>query len=93
MIRHVVVWSMRADQEERLDGLLADLRALPEQIEEIQALSCGPLVNDGPYDAALCVDVADDEALAAYRSHPLHQPVLVALREAAAEIVVGDYVI
>lgn len=93
MIRHMVVWSMQADAEHELDELLTALRALPEKIDEIRALSAGPLLNESPFDAALCVDVDDAEALERYRSHPAHQPSLKHLRELAAEIVVGDYVL
>jgi hypothetical protein len=91
MIRHVVVWSMQADAEGELDLLLAELRALPEEIEEIRALSVGPLLNESSFDAALCVDVDDAGALERYRSHPAHRPSLQHLRQVAGEIVVGDY--
>lgn len=91
MVRHVVVWSMKADAAGELDGLLAELQALPGEIGEIEALSAGPLLNESPFDAVLCVDVADAGALERYRSHPAHQPSLAHLRRAAEEIVVGDY--
>jgi hypothetical protein len=91
MLRHVVLWSMKDDAERSLDELLADLRALVGNIEEIRALSCGPLINDAPHDAALCVDLEDEEALARYRAHPAHQPVLEALRANGENLVVGDY--
>lgn len=91
MIRHAVIWSMAPDRGDQLEPLLDELRALPERIEEIRALSAGPLLNESPFDAALCVDVDDEAAMERYRSHPAHQPSLARLREVAAEIVVGDY--
>lgn len=91
MIRHAVIWSMAPDGGEELDPLLDELRALPGMIDEIRALTAGPLLNESPYDAALCVDVDDEAALERYRSHPAHQPSLARLREVAAEIVVADY--
>ncbi len=91
MIRHAVIWSMAPDKGEELEPLLEELRALPGAIEEIRAFSAGALLNESPYDAALCVDVDDEDALERYRSHPAHQPSLSRLREVAAEIVVGDY--
>lgn len=91
MIRHAVIWSMAPDKAAELEPLLDELRALPEAIGEIRALSLGPLLNDSRFDAALCVDVDDEAALERYRSHPAHQPSLARLRAVAAEIVVGDY--
>lgn len=91
MVRHVVVWSMKPEAAAELDSLLADLRELPDRIEEIRALSAGPLLNDSPFDAALCVDVDDREALERYRSHPAHQPSLQRLRQLAGEILAADY--
>jgi hypothetical protein len=91
MVRHVVVWTMQAGNEGDLDGLLEALRALPARVPEIEALSAGRLLNATEYDAALCVDVADPEALERYRAHPAHQPVVAKLREVAATLVVADY--
>jgi hypothetical protein len=91
MLRHVVVWSMTPGHDEELDGLLLDLAHLPEEIEEIVALSAGRLLNESDLDAVLCVDLADAESLERYRSHPAHQPVLAQLREMAARITVADY--
>jgi hypothetical protein len=91
MLRHIVLWSMKDDAERSLDELLDDLRALVDDIDEIKALSCGPLINDAPHDAALCVDLRDEDALARYRAHPAHQPVLQALRVNGENLVVGDY--
>ncbi|MFN8215544.1 MAG: Dabb family protein [Solirubrobacterales bacterium] len=91
MLRHVVVWSMAEEHGGELDALLAELRALPAAIEEIEALSAGRLLNESELEAALCVDVADAAALARYRDHPAHQPVLERLRGLAGRIVVADY--
>jgi hypothetical protein len=91
MLRHVVIWSMQPGCEDDLAVLLDELRRLPDSIEQIEGLSCGPLLNESRHHAALSVDVADGEALSRYRSHPAHQPVLVRLREVAAELVVADY--
>ena len=92
MLRHVVIWSMKEDRRDELDDLIRELRELPAQIGEIEALSVGPLLNETGFEAALCVDVADAEALERYRSHPAHQPSLTRLRAVAAELVVADYV-
>ena len=90
MIRHIVVFSVADDQREQLAGLVDDLRALPGQIDVIEALAVGRPLNDSPFDCALTVDLADEDALEAYRGHPAHQPVLDRLRKVAEEIVVAD---
>jgi hypothetical protein len=91
MLRHVVIWSMAEGHEGELDDVLRELRELPGQIEEIEALSAGPLVNESALEGALCVDVADADALERYRSHPAHQPVLTRLRATASELIAADY--
>lgn len=91
MLRHVVVWSMLNDRSGDLDRLIDAIERLPDQIDEIEALSCGRLLNESENDAILTVDVCDQAALERYRSHPAHQPVLEDLRDMADEIVVADY--
>ena len=90
MIRHIVVFSVAAGQDEELAGLVDDLEALPGQIDVIEALAVGRPINDSPFDCALTVDLADEDALEAYRGHPAHQPVLERLRAIAADVVVAD---
>ena len=90
MIRHIVVFSVAAGAEEELPDLLAELEALPAQIEEIQALDVGPPLNETRFHCALTVDLADGEALEAYRNHPAHRPVLERLGRIAGEVVVAD---
>ena len=90
MIRHIVVFSVADGQEEQLAGLVDDLEALPGQIDVIEALAVGRPLNDTPFDCALTVDLADVDALEAYRGHPAHQPVVDRLRAIAADVVVAD---
>ncbi len=91
MLRHVVIWSMAEGHEGALDEVLRELRELPGQIEQIEALSAGALLNESDFEAVLCVDVADMDALESYRSHPAHQPVLSRLRATASELLAADY--
>ena len=90
MIRHIVVFSVESARVSELDELIDALRALADQIDEIEAIACGRVLNATEFDAALTVDVADEAALAAYREHPAHQPVLERLRAMASKIVVAD---
>ncbi|HEY4427970.1 MAG TPA: Dabb family protein [Solirubrobacteraceae bacterium] len=91
MVRHLVAWSMSPGHEDELDQILDELRGLPGDIAEIRELSCGRLLNEADLDAALCVDVDDRDALARYRAHPAHQPVLERMRRTTSSIVVADY--
>ena len=84
---------MGSGREHELDGLLESLQGLPGQIDEIVSLSAGRLVNESPYDAVLCVDVADEAALQRYRAHRAHRPVVELLRDVADELIVADYVV
>jgi hypothetical protein len=90
MIRHIVVFKIADEHRGELAGLVEAIDALRGQIDEIRALACGPLLNDSEYHCALTVDVADDVALEAYRSHPAHVPVLESLRAISTGIVVAD---
>jgi hypothetical protein len=82
---------MAEGHEGELDDVLRELRELPGQIEEIEDLSAGRLLNESAMEAVLCVDLADADALRRYRSHPAHQPVLTRLRETAADLLAADY--
>jgi stress responsive alpha/beta barrel protein len=82
---------MAPGKEDALHPLLAGMERLTDEIDAIEALSCGPLLNESPYDAVLCVDVANEEALATYRAHPAHQPILEDLAQVATNVVVADY--
>jgi hypothetical protein len=90
VLRHIVVFSVESARLAELDQLIDDLRALADEIDEIDAIACGRPLNATEYDAALTVDVADEAALTAYREHPAHQPVLERLRAVASTIVVAD---
>jgi hypothetical protein len=90
LIRHVVVFTVAEAHRHELDALIEELRALPGEIAEIEALACGRSLGATGFDAALTVDVADEAALAAYREHPAHQPSLQRLRAVASQIVVAD---
>jgi hypothetical protein len=89
-IRHIVVFSIAGGNEDELAGLVDDLEALPGRIDVIEALAVGRPLNETPFDCALTVDLADEDALEAYRGHPAHQPVLDRLRAVAGDVVVAD---
>jgi hypothetical protein len=90
VIRHIVVFSIDEGRDAALEQLIEDVHRLPAEIAEISAIACGRPLNATAFDAALTVDVPDEAALAAYREHPAHQPVLQRLREIASQLVVAD---
>ncbi|WP_417561670.1 Dabb family protein [Microbacterium sp.] len=99
MLRHVVMWRLAAtDPAVRAAQAreIADrLTALVGVVPAIAALSAGPNTGsnevDGNWDAALVVDVADRDALAAYANHPAHQDVVAYVRGVAADRVAVDF--
>lgn len=93
MIRHIVMFSVAKDARDQLPVLIEDLGALHVKIDVIEALAVGRPLNATEFDCALTVDVADEDALQAYREHPAHQPVLKRLRSAATQILVSDIVV
>ncbi len=91
MIRHIVLFSLTDDSGPEGLELLASLEALPDRLPEIRGLMLGRLINDtGQHQFAMTVDLDDAEALARYREHPDHVPVVEQLRALASEIVVAD---
>jgi len=79
MIRHVAVFKWKPgfpdkDRAEWMDRL----RALPEQIQELSALTVGSdVVHRGrSWDAAVVADVDSIEGLTSYNENPEHQAIL-----------------
>jgi hypothetical protein len=90
MLYHVVLFTLRADAQSELAGLVEELRALAA-LPMVEALAAGVRHEQTGHDAALIVQVADAAQLRAYREHPEHQPVLARLRELAAVVEVADF--
>jgi hypothetical protein len=63
------------------------LRALPEQIEALQRYEVGPDlgINPGTADFSVVAQVADEDGLRAYTSHPAHQDVIARMGPMIAE--------
>lgn len=91
MIRHIVLFSLHDSESPEAEALLASLRALPAQITEIRGLMLGRTINESRgHQFALTVDVDDADALARYREHPDHIPVVERLGGLSLDIVVAD---
>jgi Stress responsive A/B Barrel Domain len=90
VLYHVVLLKLKSEKAAQLDSLLEELREL-RGLPMVVSLACGRDVAAAGYDAALVVAVAGPDELAAYRSHPAHQPVLARLRDACEALAVVDF--
>lgn len=76
MIRHVIMWKFRPDEEENMHKFLSGLQALDGVIPEILRMEIGVNCKDGNnYDACLIADFADFDALERYKKDPRHMAV------------------
>ena len=100
MLRHIVMWKLKAEAEGRgkeanAQRMKEALEALPSKIPEILRLEVGLDIKgkDGSYDIVLIVDLEDERALATYQEHPDHVKVaqmISGLRESRAVV---DYLV
>ena len=98
-LRHVVMMKMAGDsleeRNERAALLAGELEALPPHIEQILALTVGmnTIVSPGNWDLLLTVDVADETALEAYRTHPEHLKVAQLIQQIVADRCAVDHLV
>lgn len=85
-IRHIVIWQMAAEDPATRATHAAEvalrLQGLDGVVESIRSLTVGINVLDipGNADVALIADFDDEDALAAYQTHPAHQAVVGYIR-------------
>ena len=78
-LRHAVLFRLtEAATPEETEAMAVALRALPKQVPQIAALSCGADagLSGGNFDFSLTVDFADAAGYEAYAKHPAHQEVI-----------------
>ncbi len=96
MIRHVVMFKFKpeVDTKTRFE-FVQRLRKLVDDVEVVRTLEIGQNFTQTPRssDLVLMVDLDDEDALAAYADHPMHQPVKKMLSEICSETRVVDYVL
>lgn len=79
MIRHIILWkfSDQVKQSGNGDEVIALLNHsvsnMAGKIDGLIAAEIGWNVADSDYDFVYCADLRDEQALAAYQTHPLHQ--------------------
>ena len=73
MIRHVIMWKFKEDEQENMRKFLSGLQALDGVIPEILRMEIGVNCKEGNnYDACLIADFEDFEALERYKNDPRH---------------------
>lgn len=86
MLWHIVRFTFPAGVAEAdRRALEADLAGLDERIAEVRYLAVGRDIDD-PAVTGLVTAVDDEAALAAYREHPEHRPVVARARELCERI-------
>lgn len=100
MIKHIVMWKLKdfAEGRKKADNALTiktQLEALKSKIEVIEQIEVGVNINpsEGAFDAVLCSEFKDEEALATYKNHPEHLKVAGFVAKVRENRVVVDYVV
>jgi hypothetical protein len=79
MIKHIVMWKLRASaegasKEENIKKMKAGLEALKAQISQVRHLEVGINIvpSEAAYDVALYSEFANEKDLDSYQKHPAH---------------------
>jgi quinol monooxygenase YgiN len=95
MIKHIVVWRLRAEPSvtanaERAKSLLEGMAGRIPGLLKIEA-GINFLVDANASDLVLYTEFSDRAALDGYQTHPVHEAVKPAIRELTLERRVVDY--
>lgn len=98
MIKHIVLWKLKAAaegaaREENAAILKRELEALKGRIPEIRHIEVGLnfIPSDASYDVALYSEFANEQDLAVYQKHPDHVKVADFVGKVRESRVVVDY--
>jgi hypothetical protein len=98
MIRHIVLWTLKGDQEgvnkqEALAIMKQKLDMLAGKIEGLLSLEVGINKNTSPeaYDICLITQHSSWEALQFYQDHPLHKAVAAYVGKVRKSRAVTDF--
>lgn len=73
MIKHIVMWKFKENQEETMNQFLQGLNDLKDIIPEIKSMETGVNINPkNEYDAILISEFENFEDLEKYKNHPEH---------------------
>ncbi len=93
MITHVVMFKLKDNSPAGVDDAVARLRSMAGKMDVLRDIEVGAdfMHSARSYDIVLITRFDSRAALEEYAAHPLHQPVLAYMREAAAASVAVDY--
>ena len=73
MIKHIVMWKFKENQEETMNQFLQGLNRLKDIIPEITSMETGVNINPkNEYDAILISEFETMKDLETYKNHPEH---------------------
>lgn len=73
MIKHIVIWKFKENEEEKMKEFLEGLNRLKGIIPEIKNMETGVNINPkNEYDAILISEFETMEDLETYKNHPEH---------------------
>ena len=96
-IRHVVMWQLagEAHEERRFvaESIAEGLRAMNGKIPGLLAVQAevNSLDLEGNWDLILLADLQDEEALAAYQTHPVHVAIAQRIKASAVKRAAVDF--
>lgn len=79
MLRHIVLLQLQPEAtDEQVDTIVAGLRALPDQVPGVQALTAGrdAGLDESNATVGFTADFADIDGWRAYRDHPAHKQLI-----------------
>ena len=93
MIRHIVLWRLKADALGRFAEIGAALQGQVGRVPGLQRVEVGRNFGTGrrAVDFALCCDFESRAALAAYHRHPVHLETRAIVDPFIAEHWIVDY--
>ncbi len=92
MIKHVVMWKFKENEEENMEKFLKGLNDLKEIIPEIKNMETGININPkNEYDAILISEFETMEDLEKYKNNPEHVKVSALCKEIRVERQAIDY--
>lgn len=92
MIKHVVMWKFKENEEENMKKFLKGLNDLKEIIPEIKNMETGININPkNEYDAILISEFETMEDLEKYKNNPEHVKVSALCKEIRVERQAIDY--
>lgn len=92
MLRHIVMWKFRENEQEKANAFLKGLSRLPALIPEIRKMEIGQSKDpDGEYDAVLIADFENEADLLTYKNHPEHRALSALCKEIRTDRRFIDY--